>query len=116
MSTPPLAPKADPINVSTDIRPAPPTALPGATDLPDDRGLAARQERPYHPERERERIRGWLAVGLAGMIPVVLLISWGAFMLGGNSVEEVSDMLQATLAPLIGLVGAATGFYFGDRR
>lgn len=85
-------------------------------EYPDDRGLAPpRQNHPYRPDRERERIRGWLALGLAGMLAAVLLISWREFALG-RPVDQIADMFQATLAPLIGLVGAATGFYFGDRR
>lgn len=134
--------EVDPITVETDavtspaakraefpdnrgLAPAPSLELPDnrglaparSLELPDDRGLApAREDRPYRPDRERERIRGWLALALACMLAAVLLVSWGEFAVGTRSVDEIADMLQATLAPLIGLVGAATGFYFGDRR
>lgn len=119
--------EVDPITVETDAvtSPARHAEFPDdrglaparSLELPDDRGLApAREDRPYRPDRERERIRGWLALALACMLAAVLLVSWGAFAVGTRSVDEIADMLQATLAPLIGLVGAATGFYFGDRR
>src|SRR5689334_4084676 len=68
---------------------------------------------PYDPSRDRESIRGWIALSLIGLLALVTIASF-AFMWRhpGNS-KELHDLLEVLYGPLIALVGAATGYYFG---
>jgi len=78
---------------------------------------------PYDAEKARDDIRGKLALLLIYLLIFVVvaafvsiwiqvLIAWTK----GNNIDTtipLKDMLQLILAPVVGLVGAATGYYFG---
>lgn len=73
---------------------------------------------PYDPAPEREKIRGEIARVLVWALVLflgfALLSSW-IFMAPDNR-QALVDVLQLIIGPLIGLVGAVTGFYFGERK
>ncbi len=71
---------------------------------------------PYDPARDRESTRGRIAfclIGtLAGMVIFILLLLW----FHPDRVQEVKDVTEILYAPIVGLVGAATGYYFGSHE
>jgi hypothetical protein len=74
-------------------------------------------------EKARERVRGWLALGLTGLLSFVLVATYAYLMilslyfaeaLSTQEVHTLIPMVGTTLlTPLVGLIGAVTGFYFG---
>jgi hypothetical protein len=74
-------------------------------------------------ERARERVRGWLALGLTGLLSFVLVATYAYLMIlslyfaEDLSTQEVTALIPMVgttlLTPLVGLIGAVTGFYFG---
>jgi Mn2+/Fe2+ NRAMP family transporter len=76
--------------------------------------------RPYESRTAvgRERIRGIIALILVLALLVNYVLLWVALFgnhLGTIDTESVKDALALTFSPLVGLVGAATGFYFGEK-
>lgn len=101
-----------------------------APDLPEDTGQGdiefVSSETPapggglpltqgYDPNRTRESIRSGLAIGLTVLLAVVVLAVVGATVFGDYPVAEAKELLSVVLAPLVALVGAATGFYYGGK-
>jgi hypothetical protein len=70
---------------------------------------------PYDPSKHREWVRGLIAmslvIGLVGFLAYTTYI----FALAPNGVDELLKYMGVVVSPLIGLVGAVTGFYFGDK-
>lgn len=69
---------------------------------------------PFDPEPQRERIRGWIALGLLVMLALVLLLTFISMWAGMNA-EVLQTVLTIIFGPLVALVSAATGFYYGSR-
>lgn len=61
-------------------------------------------------ESRREWTRAALAGGLMTLLAAVILI-----ILLTRPAQEAKDLLGVVIAPLVGLVGAATGFYYGGK-
>lgn len=85
-------------------------------------------EKPYDPGLDRETIRGTIALALVstlvGVIAVVALA--GLVTIFACHVKDACDadivefktirtVAELVMTPLIGLVGAVTGFYFGEK-
>jgi hypothetical protein len=49
------------------------------------------------------------------MLSGLLAVSWVSLLLQLAAFEDVQALMTIVFAPLIGLVGAATGFYFGEK-
>ena len=64
-----------------------------------------------HLATSRRFIAHWLLAMLSG----VLLVSWLCVILSLAAFEDVQALMTIVFAPMIGLVGAATGFYFGEK-
>lgn len=69
--------------------------------------------RPFDPERDRERLRGTIALILLVILGLVLIATYAGVLSSAISVEQARELLALTLSPIVGLVGAATGFYYG---
>jgi hypothetical protein len=69
---------------------------------------------PFDPEPQRERIRGVIALGLLCMLAVVLLLAFISMWLKMDT-EALRTVLTIIFGPLVTLVSAATGFYYGSR-
>ena len=109
-----------------DIPPSPPGNIPpgsesSLTEEPID--LSAQKPSavypqpptaPYNPEPQRERMRGWIALGLLGMLAGVLLLTFISMWVGMKA-EVLQTVLTIIFGPLVALVSAATGFYYGSR-
>jgi hypothetical protein len=67
----------------------------------------------FDPNRHREWLRGIIALALVGALGLML---WRSFVIvGGPGDMGLKDLLATTFAPVVALVGAATGFYYGER-
>lgn len=70
---------------------------------------------PYDPARDRELMRGRIAWSLIGILGVVILAAIGFAFTHGQAGACAKMPLEEILTPMIGLVGAVTGFYFGEK-
>jgi hypothetical protein len=85
-------------------------------------------EEPYDPGKDRETVRGTIAL----LLLWTLVLAIGVVVLTGlvtaynchtkeactpETVElkSIRSVVELVLTPLIGLVGAVTGFYFGEK-
>lgn len=88
-----------------------------AFDLSAD--VSGRTETPTPPEvsvgvaERREGMRGILAGALVAILAVTTLLGFASVGFDWASPEEARELLAILLTPIVGLVGAATGFYFG---
>src|SRR5437763_1402700 len=77
----------------------------------------------YDAEKARDDIRGRMALLLIRLLIFIVVAAFVSIWLPvliawkkGGYIEiatPLKDMLQLLLAPVVGLVGAATGYYFG---
>jgi hypothetical protein len=91
----------------TPVEARPGTELPGL--LPPITGEAWNASK--HLATSRRFIAHWLLAMLSG----VLFVSWLTVILSLATFEDVQALMTIVFAPMIGLVGAATGFYFGEK-
>ncbi len=70
----------------------------------------------FDPSRWREAARAALAGCLLLLLSLVLVLVLVATLFFELAVGDAEMLLCALLAPLVGLVGAATGFYYGGGR
>jgi hypothetical protein len=61
----------------------------------------------------REGMRGILAGALVAILAATTLLGFASVGFDWASPEEARELLAVLLTPIVGLVGAATGFYFG---
>jgi hypothetical protein len=77
-----------------------------------------RRKKPYDPAPERERKRGLIALVLVSALCGMIVLAF-AFMfimpLTTENIEALKSVLALIFAPIVGLVGAVTGFYFGEK-
>jgi hypothetical protein len=66
-------------------------------------------------EKHLAESRRSIAYWLLGILSVLLILSWTATLTGWATSQDIQDLMTLTFAPVVGLVGAATGFYFGER-
>lgn len=81
----------------------------------------------YDPAKDREALRGSLAMAL---IYTLVGIVFGSFLIAiitemacaktecsepTTKLASLKSLMDIIFTPLIGLVGAVTGFYFGDK-
>ncbi len=70
---------------------------------------------PLTPEAKRENMRGWLAGSLVFLLAVVIIASFAHQWLHPDHSKELHEWMNLVFSPLVALVGAATGFYFGSQ-
>lgn len=79
-------------------------------------GLKAPALRTYDPEPEREQSRRWLAYALVILLCATVIASFvSLWLLDQDGFINLKALLELVFAPIITLVGTATGFYFGGR-
>jgi hypothetical protein len=66
---------------------------------------------PRHLAESRKFIACWLLAILSFVVLAACL-----FVGLGIQVQVIKDLMAFLLAPIVGLVGAATGFYFGEKE
>jgi hypothetical protein len=80
----------------------------------DSRDLALPGTVPYDPEPRRERVRGWLAAALVGLVAFEVVAAFLALALGAET-ANIRSLLEVLFAPSVALAGSATGFYFAGK-
>ena len=71
---------------------------------------------PYDPTRDRERVRGRIAFIVVGVFAGVVLLPLGAaFVTSDETFKRLIDTLGVLLPAVATLVGAVTGFYYGEK-
>lgn len=84
---------------------------------PDDKGgprAVVREER-YDPTRDSEKMRGAIAIVLLSILAAVILFAFIGLWTMRITIDDTRVILELLFAPLVGLVGAVTGFYYGSR-
>jgi hypothetical protein len=94
----------------------PPGQLPPVdltvSEPPSSAGLAPLQLAPIPLQREQRR--GQIALLLIALLIVVIVTSFiMLWLLPADRFDSLMELLQIIFAPIIGLVGAVTGFYYG---
>ncbi len=72
----------------------------------------------YDPGRDRENVRGHLAYIVVGLFALLVgLTLWIASkaVTNNDELQRLMQMLGVLLAPVVALVGAVTGFYYGEK-
>ena len=69
----------------------------------------------YDPTSDREKIRGRLAQILIWAVVLVTVGALGMLALGRITVQDLPTVMGAA-SPLVGIAGAAIGFYFGGEE
>lgn len=67
-------------------------------------------------EQSRETTRAWLAGALTALLAIVVILIPVGAMFFSYPAQDAQDLLSLLLAPLVGLVAAATGFYYGQHK
>jgi hypothetical protein len=70
-----------------------------------------------YPARERrhDTVRVIMVVALLLILLFLMLAPWISLWLNSKYDTDAKDLFSLMSAPLIGLIGAAIGFYFGER-
>jgi len=84
--------------------------LVAARELPEDEPPPT--EKPYEPDRDRERVRGRIAYGLLALI-AALTITLMVMAIRGTSLDDLTKLHAIVLTPIITLTSGIVGFYFG---
>ena len=69
---------------------------------------------PFDPSRQRESMRGVVAGLLLVILAFIIIAAFLSYWFNWASQDQIEGLLTIVFAPMIGLVGAATGFYFGS--
>lgn len=99
-------------------------AAPVDAEAPDDlveniepKPLQPPGETDYDPEPARDEARKWLAFMLVWLLCGMVLLSFIFLcVLEKENFANLKALLELIFAPVIALVGTATGFYFGGGR
>lgn len=75
------------------------------------------EKKDYDIPAEREKKRGQIALFLIWILAGIIAISLLIVMFSCKpTVENLKSILELIFTPIIALVGAATGFYFGEKH
>jgi hypothetical protein len=66
----------------------------------------------YDPMKDREKMRGKIALVLVAILGIVVVGSLVALSFGAE-ISTLKELLGFILGPVVALVGSVTGFYFG---
>jgi hypothetical protein len=84
-------------------------------------GLARPQTVAYDPAKDREWARGTIALTLVGVLAGIVVFAFiyvliSLFILKSfRDLDSLKTLLEILFSPVVGLVGAVTGFYFGEK-
>jgi hypothetical protein len=69
---------------------------------------------PYDPRPQQENVRGAIALFLVGLMAATIIASFVLLWVHPDRSKELHDLLALVFGPVVALVGAATGYYFGS--
>lgn len=105
---------ASAVEESLDRVPSDPGSAAVGADLP---------AKDYDPTRDRETKRGEIALWLIGLLAAIIfggLLIALIWVLWGDAdtarLDALKSIVEMLLTPMVGLVGAVTGFYFGNAK
>jgi hypothetical protein len=70
----------------------------------------------------RENARGRIATWIVAALLSIVVLSYVAFLFlafktdAAPTFNDLKDLTEALIAPVAGIVGAVTGFYFGEKK
>jgi hypothetical protein len=70
---------------------------------------------PYNPERARENYRGIIALILIALMSALITASFALFWIHPDRSKDLQQFFSLIFGPVVALVGAATGYYFGSQ-
>lgn len=71
---------------------------------------------PYDPTADQENVRGRIAYIILSMFTVMVLGALASSIFSSETTwKQVAAALGLLLAPVVALVGAVTGFYYGEK-
>jgi hypothetical protein len=85
-------------------------------DPPPVASLPEPSEKPWNQDEEQERVRGKIALYLLALLAGVVVASFVFMWVNPDRIDAMKTLLEIVFSPLIALVGAATGFYFGGKK
>ena len=78
-------------------------------------GTPPPQTATFNIDHEQEKVRGRIASALVGLLFMIVLLAFISHWWGVNY-DELKGLLELIIAPVVALVGSATGFYFGGKK
>ena len=92
---------------------------PETLDLSGDDTVAPSLAEPttedYDPAPEREKLRGTLALLLVSLLIGIVLLGFVSVWFNWVAIADLKQLLELVFTPVVTLVGAVTGFYYGER-
>lgn len=70
---------------------------------------------PFNLTREQEKVRGRIAEGLLMLLAVIVLFAFLTLWIYSTTFVDLEKLMTIIFAPVITLVGTATGYYFGNK-
>jgi hypothetical protein len=95
------------VTVKKDFSDEPPRVMPTAVVTPTTA--------PFSIEEHQERVRGKIAGSLVGLLALIVVASFAYIGWYKEFDPPLKGLLELLIAPVVALVGSATGFYFGGR-
>lgn len=76
------------------------------------------EESAWNPDRARDTTRSTIAYWLLALLTSVVVLSFVSMWFSDGEVtfDNLKSLLEQLLGPIIALVSAATGFYFGSQQ
>lgn len=65
--------------------------------------------------KQFEESRLWIALIIVGSMAFIVVASFALIYSCRDKIDDVIKLVQLLIAPVIGVVGAVTGFYYGSR-
>jgi hypothetical protein len=96
------------------------TGNDGALDLSDEKSDAVADDveiKPYDSRPQEDGARRNIAYALIALLFFVVVWALAAVTFGcaGTNQENITKLVQMLLSPIVALVSAATGFYYGSK-
>jgi len=108
------APAAHESSTSADDDWEPPAEFDFTADSPAGPKEDVIEERPYDPRPHEDGARRIIAYALIGLLSFLVIAMMAALWLGVIAAKDLKEF-AVVLGPLVTLVSAATGFYYGTK-
>ena len=92
-----------------------PSPQPGAIDLTGEGAVGAYAVKVQDLDERREDTRTLIATALVVLLGLVVIGIGAGIMIWPDKIGVFEKYLTMVFAPLVGLVGTVSGFYFGEK-
>ena len=109
---------ADPAGTTPSTDPAGTASSTEQTLELGDVDLSSPEEKKYDPSKEVDKARKYIAYWLLALLSFLVVFSFISlwFLNPTPTFSDIKALVELLLGPIIALVSAATGFYFGATR